>query len=284
MDKEEVQEEAEVQPEDAEDKPVESEHTEVEQLAMKLGWNPNHEGGDREFVSAEKFILKSREIQDTQNKQNKSLQKQVDTLERELKQGINALQKHNRDVYQVQVKNLKRQLGELQTTRKEAVEDGDMAAVNQIDQQIAEINKIPDDLPSNDLDISPPGFSEWREKNPWYKSDPEMTQYADFQGENHPELKGLPFTKMLEGVERLVRKQFPEKFKDEKPADTPKQSAPAVEGGGQRTTRKSPKGKYTYNDLSREQQETCDFFVKRGVMTQEDYIKQLTDIEAQRLG
>jgi hypothetical protein len=246
-----------------------------------MGWNTNHKGGDREYKNAEEFILASKEIQETANRQKKSLEKKVNDLEREIKHGINALQKHNQKVYEVQVQQLKGRIKELQSRRKEAVEDGDNAAVSQIDEQIQQINKIPDELPAEDLQIEPPGFAEWREENPWYKSDPDMTKYADYQGANNPAIAALPFDKMLKEVAKLVREKFPEKFEND--AAPPKDKEPPVspvESASHTRKKAAGKLKYTYNDLSDEQKSIYNMVVKRGIMTGEDYIKQLQEIEA----
>ena len=47
-----------------EEKPAEkpAEQNDVEKLAIKIGWNPDYEGSEREFVSAEDYILRSKEI------------------------------------------------------------------------------------------------------------------------------------------------------------------------------------------------------------------------------
>jgi hypothetical protein len=272
---EEVQEEE--KQEEVQEEQKEPELSEIEQLAVKIGWNPKHEGGDREPISAEEFILKSKEIQSTQTKQNKGLKREIDNLKR----GIGQLQQHNETVYKVQVKALKGKIKELQTRRKEAVEDNDSEAVYAIDSQIKDIRDIPDELAVEPMAPTPPEFEEWVEKNSWYSDNEDMRAYADLQGDlvkngKRPELEGLPFKKLLGEIERLVKDKFPENFKQPEP----KPKAPAVEGAGmkRRETTKS-KSKYTYKDLSRDQQDACDFFVKQGVMSEEEYIKQLEIIE-----
>jgi len=267
--KEEVKEE-EVKEEVKEETP--DELTEVQRLAKEIGWNPNHEEGDRKFKTAEEYILGSKDIQTTQTKQNKSLKREVE----DLKTGINMLQRHNDTVYKVQVKALKSRVRELEGRRKEALEDGDAEAVSAIDGQIREINDIPESLPVEQIQSVPPEFEEWAEKNSWYKDNAEMRAYADKQGQVNPEVSGLPFPKFLKEVTKLVKSKFPENF--EQPKRTPR--AAAVEPVSQSRKADSSKSKYTYSELSRTQQDACDFFVKQGIMTQEQYIKELEIIEA----
>jgi hypothetical protein len=253
--------------------------SEVEQLAQKIGWNPNHEEGDRKFVSAEDYILRSKEIQTTQSKQARSLKREMETM----KNGLKMLEKHNNTVYQVQLKALRSRIGELEGHRKNAVEDGDTAAVTAIDTQIKEIRDIPEELPQTEPLEPSKEYIEWEEKNPWYSENKEMRQYADYQGENNPEFKALPLSKVFAEITKLVKKRFPENFPEEK-APEPKPRVAAVEGGGVKTVEKSKsKSKYGYKDLSREQQDACDFFVKNVEgMTRERYIEELEMIEANK--
>jgi hypothetical protein len=245
--------------------------SEVEQLAQKIGWNPNHEGDDRNFVSAEDYILRSKEIQSTQTKQNKGLKKKVDDLTK----GLNLLQQHNDTVYKVQVKALKSRVAELESRRKDAVEDGDNAAVSAIDTQIKEIREIPEELPVEKIESGPSDeFVEWLEHNDWYRTDEGMKVYADKIGEDFAK-RGLPEAKVFELVTKEVKKVFSENFEQKKP--TPK--VPPVESGGQRGTGRTVKSKYSYSDLSREQKDACDLFVSQGAMTREQYIKDLETIE-----
>ena len=244
--------------------------TDIEQLAVKIGWNPDHEGGDREFVSAEDFILRSKEIQATANKQNKSLKKKVDDLTK----GLNLLQEHNDTVYKVQVKALKSRIKELEGRRKEAVEDGDTEAVTAIDDQIREIRDIPEELPVERVNAVPEEFEAWIENNGWYNTNREMRAYADAVGKEYAEKK-LPLSKVYEMVTRDVKKVFPENFKDGKSAP----AAPAVEGASRTTRKSAAKSKYTFNDLSREQQDICKQLVQMGLKTEREYIDELAEIE-----
>jgi hypothetical protein len=246
----------------------------IEKIAIKLGWNPDHEGGDRAYVGAEEYILRSREIQDTSKKQLKSTRRQVSDLER----GLEALKRHNEQVYEVQVANLKKEIRKLKKERKEADEDGNTELVKELDKEIEEIDKIPAKAPVPETK-SNPDFIKWLDKNSWYENDKEMQIYADIQGQS-ADLAGLPASKFYDAITDRVKKHFPEKFEaegkvDKKTTETKEPKATSVEGPTPRRTRQP---KFTYKDLSDEQKKNCKFFVDRGVMSQEDYIKQLADI------
>lgn len=263
-----------------EKKPDEPEQSEVEKLAMKIGWNPNHKEGDRDYKTAEEFILSSKDIQTTQTKQNKSLKREID----DLKRSIGNLRGHYDTFYGVQVKALKSRIKDLQVRKKEAVEDGDSEAVAMIDNQINEINAIPDALPQDNASEPSEEFIEWQDENEWYTEDPEMHLYADKIGQEYAQ-KGLPLKKVFELVTRDVKKIFPEKFESQKKEEpVPKKKTPqtAPVEGATETRRSSAKSKYTIKDLSDEQKAIAKDFAAKGIMTVEQYIEQLTEIEKNR--
>ena len=268
--KEEVEkpkEEPEKEPEEKE-VPAEPEYSEIEKTAMKIGWNPTHKG-ERDFVSAEEFIIRSKEIQDTMSAQQKAMNKKITDLER----GIKNINAHNESVYRAQVAKLKSEVVKLQTQRRQAVEDGDNKTVDQIDAQIDRIDKIPDTPPSTETPQNPE-FEAWRDKNDWYDQDTELKAYADAQGAA-PEFQGLPYSVLLDKVTERVKTMFPDKFPELKKKSTP--PAPTVEPSTPRKTTSS-KSKHTYADLTDSQKKMCDEFVKLGAMTREQYIKDLEDI------
>ena len=244
--------------------------SDVEALAKQMGWNPEHKDGDREYKTAEEFILNGREIQNTMSKQLKSTKREVEGL----KSGITLLKEHNETVYNVQVKALKGKIRDLQVQREDAVTDKDEKAVAAIDSQIKEINDIPDKLPASAVDPSPV-FLEWEEKNDWYENN-EMRAYADWQGENNIALRGLPEKKFLSTITKMVKVQFPEHF----PQKTKKAVAAAVESGSRSATKTKTGAKL--NDLSREQQDIAKQLADSGIMSVEDYIKDLEKIAEAR--
>lgn len=241
----------------------------VEALATKLGWNPNYDGDEREFVSAEKYILRSREIQDTTSKQLKVQRREVEKLQ----QGLEALKAHNETVYKVQVANLKKELSSLKKQRKEADEDGDTSLVRELDNKINDIEKIPSEVkvPKSQ---SNPEFDKWLEKNDWYETDEEMRIYADIQGDPkiNPDLAGLSHKKFYAAIRKRVKEKFPEYFGQ---ATKEKPAAAAVEGS---TPTKRAGKKFTMRDLSEDQKKYAKLFAEQGIMKTEDYIADLVKI------
>jgi hypothetical protein len=246
----------------------EPDFNEIEQVAMKIGWNPKHKEGDREYVSAEDFIVRSKEIQGTMSKQLKTQTKKIDALT----DGLRNLKNHNEAVFKANVASVKREVAKLKAERNEAAEDGDKDIVANIDAQIKELEKTPTELPK-EAQQPDPAFLEWKEDNAWYENDKELRAYADAQGEA-PEFKGLPYETLLKKVTGRVKKMFPEKFGETKEA-TKTPSAQTVEaakirGGG--------KKKFTFSDLTSEQKKLCKTFEDTGVMKRDEYIADLVKI------
>jgi len=80
----------------------------------------------------------------------------------------------------------------------------------------------------------------------------------------------------LKRIEGIVKKMFPQKFGQNEPVFETHQRRPAaadVESSTKRQT--STKRKWTYNDLTRDQQDLADFYEKRGIMTKDQYIAEV---------
>lgn len=246
----------------------------VESLAREMGWNPNHDGSDgRERLSARDFIKKGREIQNTASKHIKKQSRELT----EIKNVVENLTKHNQALYSAYKTHLNQQKADLESKRQQAVQDGDSAAATAIDAQIGEINKIPAELP-NTGNTMHPEFAEWLDENGWYEDDNELRAYADMLG-NQPEyraLAGRSRKAALDKVADSVKRMFPNKFNANVQPETKvatRTARAAVEPATRRAAQS--KVKISYNDLSRDQQAFCDDFVRRGIMTQEQYIEQL---------
>lgn len=250
----------------------------IEALARKIGWNPNHDGEGREKLSAEEFILKSREIQDTSSKQNKRLNREL----MELKNGFGEYRQHLDTLYQAQLSQRDAEISKLRRERRAANEDGDDQAVRDIDDQIDRMSKLPDKLPPSQQGVLRPEFVQWLDDNDWYDEDNELRAYADMLGDQ-PEYRALgqkDYMAMLKQVGSTVKKMFPQKFGE---INTPQPRIPAASVEGATPRSQSKKSKYSYNDLSHDQKKNCDLFVKQGIYKSADeYIAELQKIEDAR--
>ena len=225
---------------------------EIETLATEIGWRPDGE------LDAKDYILKSRDIQDTMREHIKTQKKQLG----ELGSSVSELKTHNERVYKAEVSKLTTEVNMLKKEKRTAIEDGDADKVDELDEQIDWLKEAmvkPKETQAN------PDFNTWIEvdKNKWYTEDQEMADYADTIADQH---KGAPFERVSALVEKKVKEMFPDKF----PA---KKSLPAspVEGAG----KKIVVAKFTKADLTDSQKDIMNKFVKQGIMTEKDYIRDI---------
>lgn len=247
----------------------------VEALAEKLGWNKDHQGEDK--VDASTYILRSREIQDTMRDHNKDLKGQVSSLN----DSIKALQKHNENVYKVEVKKLEADLTALKKEKREAVELADVDKVDELDEQIENIQKdlnAPKDVDA-DAVTGNPVYDVWVKDNQWYVTDNEMAAYADTVAEQY---SGAPLDRIYSLVQQKVKEVFPDKF------DVPEQVAPVKQEVKKPVGPKSPveaganresKAAFTVDSLTPSQRSTMEQFVKMEIMTEQQYVDDIAKMQ-----
>lgn len=245
----------------------------IKDRARKLGWKPKTEyDGDpaewrpaKEFIERQSFFDKIKSVKDDlyqSRRENKQLQKDLAMI----KEYVQNMSKIERE----------RAIAELQNQKAAAVQDANVDEVRRIDAQIDTIRDTKvaatevKDVPQG----PPPEFYEWTGRNKWYDDDAELRAEADDFGmgimRRNP---GLPVGEVLRQVEVKIKKMYPEKF----PSQTKRPAAQAVESGGvQNSGTPRGKGKLTVSDLDEMQRKAMDAFVKRGVLTQEQYLESLS--------
>jgi hypothetical protein len=257
----------------------------VEQLAMDMGWNPEFEGDEEKpALSAEEYIRKGAEIQQTMRKHLKEQKGKIENLEgtlTDLRMGVDELRSHNERVYKVQVQKLQSELETLKKERRQAIEDGDADQVEEIDkkimttQQAAHAAAPAAATQSQDnaaIAANQRAFEEWAKDHSWFNQDVEMTQTAQALA-NEYQSKGMPYKAMLRKVTRDIKDIYPEQF--EASNRTATKAPPSPEGT---TTRTAKAGKYSAKDLSSEQRSTMKRFVQMGVMSEAEYIADLAEM------
>ena len=245
-------------------------------MAEQLGWRKDHEGDDA--VDAATYILRSREIQDTMRDHNKDLKNQLSTIQG----SVEALKQHNEKVYKAEVKRMQGEIAELKKQKKAAVELADVEKVDEIDQKIEEIQDDIKEEGSKDksTDVVNPVYDEWIKDNEWYLTDNEMAAYADTVAQQY---QGAPLDRVYNLVRQKVAEVWPEKFAKATPEskETPKakpapKAAPnPVEAGTQRSSSDA----FTAADLTPEQQTIMKQFVASGIMTEEQYVKDIAKLQ-----
>ena len=237
----------------------EVEQLDVEHDARQMGWAAKEEwqGNPDDWVDAEAFLKRGREITPILRKNNERLLKKVTQLEHDL---LEARQTFG-EFKQYHDKTLEQQresaLAQLRAARKEAIANSDGEAFEQIESHIKQVEafkgpgkpKEPEPVVEH-----PPEVKAWFKENAWYRDDIVLQDVANEVAERlrrgRPDLNGVEF---LESVKTIVKERMPQKFRN------PARNGPAsVEGAAPR----APKGGKSYNDLPAEAKEMCDRFVR----------------------
>lgn len=246
----------------------------IETIAKEMGWvsEEDFNGDKSDYVDAETYIRRGRDIQDNMRKSLKEQRQQLN----DMSESIEALKSHNEKVYKAAVSKLKLELTTLKAQKKEAIEDGNVNKVNEIDEQIdfvkgsidtkePEKSKKGDEKPELTSE-----FKVWLGKNPWYETDDEMATVADNIAR---EYKGISFQRLEKLVDKKIKEAFPDKFSS---TNTTKQTNAVnrVEG----SSRRQAGTKFTEADLSESQRTIMNQFVRQGIMTKKQYIEDIASM------
>lgn len=230
---------------------VEAEKT-IEALATEYGWNTEGEKSAEDFVklALDKFPDQSKKI------------KQLFRTVEELKDHMGKTEQ----------KAYERAKSELEAQRKQAILNRDVDAVAAIDKAQQELQ--PSQIASqNEI---PQAIAEFEERNnTWLNgSSFEELQMQKWVGEHGAILgrKKLPVDEHMKVLEEHLHKQFPDYF-DQGDVDAP--VSPVAASRGNVSTGKAKGKAPTFNDLTAEQKQIARDFERMGVMSIDNYIKDL---------
>lgn len=256
-------EEAEVTETEAVEKDV-SRETEltVEEKAHNLGWRPEEEySGDPErWISAKDFVERGENIMPILQANNAQLQRQF-SEEKAAREATEERMKEREAYFDMETTALKaRQKKELEKARDEAVQEGDVQKVTDIQ---AEIDEIPQDRKPEEVGAE--ARNKFVSENDWYQSDRMMTLFADDESRRLAnEFPGLTPEQNLQRVKSAVEKQFPAHF-----GKPQRQTISAVESGRKPPVRKSSKD---YDSMPEEYRESCDRMVTKYGIPQKTFV------------
>lgn len=235
--------------------------TPVQQEALDAGWVPKEEfNGDTEkWVDAAEFLRRG------------ELFKKIESQSRELKDVKRALTEMKKLHSEVREVEYKRALDALKAQKKAALEEGDadavLAAEERIDlvkDQQRQLQQEQEEVPTSGEEH--PEFVDWKSRNSWYSSNKAMKAFADTLGADLA-AEGLTPQQVLKRVEQEVRKEFPQRFENQR------QSKPS--GVESPTSRGKSSSEY---QLSPEEKRIMHTFVRTGVMTEAQYIAELKKV------
>lgn len=251
--------------------------------AESQGWVPKerYRGDEKDWVDAETFVKRGREILPILRKHNQSLiseLNQTKTQLKEFKEAADEFKKFQKESYDRKAKELEAQIADLKTARAQAISEGDGQKVNAIDDIIDQRKeeqreakaaatveaKTNIDPPSN-ID---PTLQSWLDRNSWFGTDKRLTSMTNSLGETlreeFPHLTGQAF---LDKLDETLKEEFPEKF------STKRKPAGQVESGSGRGRSSVNTNAKSYENLPPDAKAACDKFVKQKLMTREEYVQ-----------
>lgn len=162
-------------------------------------------------------------------------------------------------------------LAKLRAEKKTALENHNIEEVFKIDEEIERVREQKSNEPVIDVpevDVGPtPYFKKWHRDNPWYdlRGESEASMFADAAGVKFKQKNpSATEQELLEHVESLVAKRFPEVFENPN-KNKASEVNPRSNTNEHRETFK----------LNEEQERVCKMFVDQGIMTRKQYIDEL---------
>jgi len=231
--------------------------SDVEEMAVGMGWNPEGVEGKRN-LSAEEFIDRQPLYDDI-----RTLKKQT----RKLQAGVDALKESHSHVA---ARAREGAIKELQEQKKFALENENYDDVIKIDDEIAAERANVDESPSENAE-----FETWVDDNEWYHQKPDMRDYADTIGAGY--LQKNPkssLTDVYEYVRKETEARFPTEFgggNDAPDTDGNRRRSTPVEGAGR--GRVAAGTRYSARDLSEDDQRIMNTVIKSTGMTRDQYLK-----------
>lgn len=259
---------------------------EIVNEARQGGWVPKEEfrGDETTWVDAETFVERGRQINPILRANNERLKKELAETNKKYQAELEDVKRtaaefkvFQKEAADRKVQQLERQLKELRAARSEATvqEDHEKAAeieerIDAVKEQVAEAKTTkPVEQPKTEQAPEfTPEMKQWFGNNTWYGDQEnylEETELVNSLGtairKRHPTVTGIEFLEMLD-----------QKISEYLPNVKSKRKGASVEGGN-RSSRSTP-GKQSYENLPADAKAACDKYVKQGLMTREDYVKE----------
>ena len=252
--------------------------------ARIFGWVPKEEfrGSDDDWVDAEVFVKRGKEINPILRKNNELLMKKLDEKAKEIdsiKASVEEFKKFQKESFERKTAEYEISIAELKSKKREAIAEGNGDAVVDIDDQIDSLKeaqreakaeaKTKAEVPPTAQASIPddPELQSWLGRNQWFGPDTEMTDVANGLGASvrrqFPHLTGRDF---LDKLDDKVKEYFPHKFTGNKSKGSAVDSSGSVRGSGS-------SGKKSYDNLPADAKQACDRFIKNGwIKSKQEYI------------
>lgn len=258
---------------------------EVVREAESQGWVPKERfrGNEQDWVDADTFVKRGREILPILRKNNENLMKDLNQTKEQLKefrQAAKEFKTFQREAYERKVNDYEARIREIKESRAQAITDGDGQKVNALDDALDEAKDSLKEAKQAAQDVTStkpatvetptdPNLQVWLDENKWFGTDRRMTSVANGIGESlRLEFPGLKGQEFLEKLDEVLQEEFPNKFgKQQKTSPTSR-----VESGSGRSGRSNGGSQQSYDNLPADAKAACDRFVKQKLMTREQYV------------
>jgi hypothetical protein len=256
----------------------------TEKEARIFGWVPKEEfrGSEEDWVDADVFVKRGKEINPILRKNNELLMKKLDEKAKEIdsiKASVEEFKKFQKESFERKTAEYEIQIAELKSRKREAIAEGNGDLVVDIDDQIDSLKEAQRDAkeaakakpepeqPAQASIPEDPELQSWLGRNTWFGQDTEMTDVANGLGASvrrqFPHLTGRDF---LDKLDDKVKEYFPHKFAGNKSKGSAVDSSGSVRGSGS-TQKKS------YDNLPADAKEACDRFIKNGwIKSKQEYV------------
>lgn len=265
----------------SEEEVVQTENSGTEKEARLFGWVSKDEfrGNEAEWVDAESFVKRGKEINPILRKNNELLMKKFEDKVKEIdsiKASLEDFKSFQKESYERKQTDLQNQIAELKDKKKEAIAEGNGDLVVNIDDQLDDIKEAqrtakeqakvatsqqPVSLPND------PELQSWVERNDWFGKDTEMTDVSNGLGASvRRQFPNLSSHEFLLKLDEKIAEYFPDKVSGGRPKGSSVDAGGDVRGGGST-------GKKSYASLPADAKLACDKFVKAGLFkSKQDYV------------
>lgn len=199
---------------------------EAESQARLLGWRPKEEfnGDDTKFTDAKTFLDKANTNVPMLRENAKKIDARNRQLEEQIKSMNEKLQALTKRADEADKLGYERAIREIEARQRQAVENGDVEAWDNLQKQKQDLNKNPihpGNTPINQgIDINDQiAIQVFEQSNPWFKKDPDLNE--DMVGfimgikSKNPD---LALSEVLERAKERTIKANPDKFAEKKNA------------------------------------------------------------------
>lgn len=195
----------------------------IEQRARNMGWRPREEfRGDAErWLPADQFVERGERMLPLLQERNRAADRTIVELQQQVRQQGETLETMLASTRRAEQAGYRRAMQELNQQRVKAVEMGDTAAFQAVEQAMRELGPPPPEPPparqappqGQQQPNQDPVIQAWVRSNPWFTTDnvANVAMIAAMQHEERINPSGSVEQHLLD-AEAVIRRRFPEHF------------------------------------------------------------------------